>query len=221
MRNFCKSVLLIFQVVLDKKVILIGYSGHAYVVADIAIENRYDIIGYTEKSMAQDNPFNLNYAGYEREIDFFEKNKKIEFIIGIGDNLIREKIYNLITSKNAEINTLISSTASISHSAKIASGTFINRNVTINALAKIGSNVILNTACVIEHECEILDSVHIAPGVVLSGSVFVGERTFIGANSIVKQGVKIGKDVIIGAGSVVLSDVPDGKKIVGNPSRSI
>ena len=213
--------MLIFQVVLDKKVILIGYSGHAYVVADIAIENQFDIIGYTEKSRVENNPFNLNYAGYERDIDFFEKNKELGFIIGIGDNLIREKIYNLITSNNAEITTLISSTASISQSAIINSGTFVNRNVSINAFAKIGKNVILNTACVIEHECEISDSVHIAPGAVLAGNVFVGERSFIGANSVVKQGVKIGKDVIVGAGSVVISDVPDWKKIVGNPIRFI
>lgn len=221
MRSFWKSVLLIFQVVLDKKVILIGYSGHAYVVADIAIENQYDIIGYTEKTRAQNNPFNLNYAGYEREIDFFENKKEIGFIIGIGDNLIREKIYNLITSKNTEVTTLISKTASISHSVRIDNGTFVNRNVSINALAKIGKNVILNTACVIDHECEISDSVHIGPGAVLAGNILVGERTFIGANSVIKQGVIIGKDVIIGAGTVVISDIPDGKKIVGNPSRFI
>jgi sugar O-acyltransferase (sialic acid O-acetyltransferase NeuD family) len=207
--------------VLDKKVILIGYSGHAYVVADIAIENQYNIIGYTEKISAQYNPFNLNYAGYEREIDFFENNKDIGFIIGIGDNLIREKIYNLVTSKNAEIVTLISNAASISQSAKIDSGTFINRNVIINALAKIGKNVVLNTACIIEHECEISDSVHIAPGAVLAGNVIVGQRSFIGANSVIKQGVKIGKDVIVGTGTVVLSDIPDGKKVVGNPNRYI
>lgn len=206
---------------LDKKVILIGYSGHAYVVADIAIENQYEIIGYTEKSRVQNNPFNLSYAGYEREIDFFENKKEIGFIIGIGDNLIREKIYNLIISKNKKVITLISNTASISHSAMIASGTFVNRNVSINALAKIGKNVILNTACVIEHECEISDSVHIAPGAVLAGNVLVGERTFIGANSVIKQGVKIGKDVVVGAGTVVLSDIPDGKKVVGNPNRYI
>lgn len=213
--------MLIFQVVLDKKVILIGYSGHAYVVADIAIENQYNLIGYTEKSRAQNNPFNLSYAGYEKEIDFFENKKEIGFIIGIGDNRIRERIYNLITSKNLVVTTLISNTASISHSVRIDNGTFVNRNVSINALAKIGKNVILNTACIIEHECEISDSVHIAPGAVLAGNVFVGERTFIGANSVIKQGVKIGKDVIIGAGTVVLSDIPDGKKIVGNPSRFI
>ena len=206
---------------LDKKVILIGYSGHAYVVADIALENQCKIIGYTEKSMVQDNPFNLIYAGYEKETDFFENKEEVEFIIGIGDNCIRERIYNLITSKNAEVSTLISKTASISQSVRIDSGTFINRNVSINALAKIGKNVILNTACIIEHECEISDSVHIAPGAVLAGNVFIGKRSFIGANSVIKQGVKIGKDVVVGAGTVVLTDVPDGKKIVGNPIRFI
>lgn len=204
---------------LDKKVILIGYSGHAYVVADIAIENQYEIIGYTEKSKVQNNPFNLSYAGYEKETGFFENKEEVGFLIGIGDNSIREKIYNLITSNNAKITTLISNTASISQSARINSGTFINRNVTINALAKIGKNVILNTACIIEHECEISDSVHIAPGAVLAGNVFVGQRSFIGANSVIKQGVKIGKDVVVGAGTVVVSDIPDGKKIVGNPNR--
>jgi acetyltransferase EpsM len=205
--------------VLDKKVILIGYSGHAYVVADIAIENQFKIIGYTEKSGVQNNPFNLSYAGYEKETDFFENKKEIGFLIGIGNNSIRERIYNLITSKNLEVTTIICNTASISHSARIDSGTFINRNVSINALAKIGKNVILNTACVIDHECEISDSVHIGPGAVLAGNVLVGERTFIGANSVIKQGVQIGKDVIVGAGTVVLCDIPDGKKIVGNPSR--
>lgn len=206
---------------LDKKVILIGYSGHAYVVADIAIENQYEIIGYTEKSRVQNNPFNLNYTGYEKERDYFTDKNEIGFIIGIGDNSIRERIYYFITSKNADVITLISNTASISHSARIDSGTFINRNVTINACAKIGKNVILNTACIIEHECEISDSVHIAPGAVLAGNVFVGQRSFIGANSVIKQGVKIGKDVIVGTGTVVLSDIPDGKKVVGNPNRYI
>ncbi len=206
---------------LDKKIILIGYSGHAYVVADIAIENQFKIIGYTEKSRVQNNPFNLSYAGYEKELDFFENKKGVGFLIGIGNNSIRERIYNLITSKNLEVTTIICNTASISHSAWIDSGTFINRNVTVNALAKIGKNVILNTACIIEHECEISDSVHIAPGAVLAGNVLVGERTFIGANSVIKQGVQIGKDVIVGAGTVVLFDIPDGKKIVGNPSRFI
>ena len=119
---------------LGNKVILIGYSGHAYVVADIALENQYEIIGYTEKSIVKNNPFNLSYAGYENEIGFFEKHKKVQFIIGIGDNLIRERIYNLITSNSMDVPTLICNDASISKSVRLGMGTFVNRNVSINAL---------------------------------------------------------------------------------------
>ena len=205
----------------DKKVILVGYSGHGIVVADIAIENQQELIGYTDIKPVQNNPLNLEYLGKEGDNSFFDKYKNVKFLIGIGDNIIREKIYNFLLQNNRECYSLKSKTADISKTASIGNGTFVNKNVSINALAKIGKNVILNTACIIEHECEISDSVHIAPGVVLAGNVFVGERSFIGANSVVKQGVKIGKDVIIGAGSVVISDVPDGKKIVGNPIRFI
>jgi acetyltransferase EpsM len=207
--------------VLDKKVILIGYSGHGFVVADTAIENKLNLVEYAENSIVQNNPFHLNYAGNESDNDFFVKNMEAKYLIGIGDNNIRERIYNLINEKQGEILTLINQSASISNTASIGNGTFVNKNVAINALTKVGKNVILNTACIIEHDCVIADSVHIAPGAVLAGNVTIGERSFIGANSVIKQGVTIGKDVVVGAGTVVLKDISDGKKIVGNPSRYI
>ena len=203
----------------NNKVILIGYSGHGYVVADIAIENQLNLIGYTEKNEFVINPFQLNYLGDEQHDIFFSKYESAEFIIGIGDNYTREEVFNFIKDQGKTIRNLISSSALISGSVKMGEGIFVNRNVTINALAKIGNNVLLNTSCIIEHECVISDSVHVAPGAVLAGNVFVGERSIIGANSVIKQGVNIGKDVIIGAGTVVINDIPDGKKIVGNPSR--
>lgn len=206
---------------LDNKVILIGYSGHAYVVADIAFENKLNIIGYTENLKKEHNPLLLNYLGHEFDEGFFEKNSDVKFIIGIGENKIREKIYNLLSSKKREIVTLISKKASVSSNAILGNGIFINTNVSVNAFAEIGNNVILNTACIVEHECIIQNSVHIAPGAVLAGGVNVGERTFIGANSVIKQGVKIGKNVVVGAGTVVIHDIPDNKKVVGNPSRFI
>ena len=206
---------------LDNKAILIGYSGHGFIVADTALENQLNIIGYADITEVQSNPFQLIFLGSEKEHDFFEKYNGINFLIGIGDNKIREKIYNLVLENNREVWTSISQSANISKTAKIGSGTFISKNVSINCFAEIGKNVILNTACIIEHECVISDSVHIGPGAVLAGNVIVGERSFIGANSVIKQGLKIGKDVIVGAGTVVLSNISDGKKIVGNPSRFI
>ena len=206
---------------LDKKSILIGYSGHSLVVAETAIENNLNIIGYSDKTKVTFNPFELEYLGFENNENFLPWTHEVSFILGIGDNYLRQKVALLIESKQKTIETVIHSSASISKTVSIGSGTFINKNVSINAFAKIGKNVILNTACIIEHECIISDNVHIAPGAVLAGNVSVGENSFVGANAVVKQGVTIGKDVIIGAGSVIINDIPDGKKIVGNPSRII
>ena len=205
----------------DKKVILIGYSGHGLVVADIAIENQLELIGYTDIKPVQNNPFNLEYLGNEGDNSFFDKYKNVKFLIGIGDNIIREKIYNFLLQNNRECYSLKSKTADISKTSCIGNGTLVNKNVSINAFAQIGNNVIINTACIIEHDCIIGNSSHIAPGAALAGNVNIGERTFIGANSVIKQGVKIGDDVIIGAGSVIINDIPSGKKVVGNPGRYI
>jgi len=205
----------------EDKTILIGYSGHGYVVLDVAIEQGIDILGYSEKNELFENPFNLTYLGFENKDEFIGWNSDIDFILGIGDNKIRQNIAKNIQQKNKRIKTLIHASASISKTAEIGEGTFVNRNVSINALSKIGEIVILNTSCVIEHDCTVGNAAHIAPGAVLAGNVSVGERTFIGANSVVKQGIKIGKDVIIGAGSVVLKNIPDGETWIGNPAKKI
>jgi sugar O-acyltransferase (sialic acid O-acetyltransferase NeuD family) len=207
--------------VYDKKIILIGYSGHGFVVADTALENQLNIIGYTERTISSSNPFHLDYLGDESDSDFLGWTMEAGFLIGVGDNSIREKIFKLVSSKGKNVYTLIHPSSSLSRFSELGTGVFVNRNVSINAFAKIGNNVLLNTGCIIEHECLIGDSAHIAPGAVLAGNVEIGERTFIGANSVIKQGVKIGKDVLVGAGSVVLNNIPTGKRWVGNPGRFI
>lgn len=205
----------------DRKVILIGYSGHAYVVAETALENGLEIIGYTDKEKADSNPYNLSYLGIEKNDDFIGWQREVSFILGIGDNRLRQNIAHFIESKGKTSHTLIHATASISKTSTIGSGTFINKNVSVNALATIGKNVILNTGCIVEHECVLADAVHIAPGAVLAGNVTIGERTFVGANAVLKQGIIVGKDVVIGAGTVVITDIPDGKIVVGNPGKII
>jgi len=216
-----KIGLLIYLVVLDKKIILVGYSGHGLVVADTAFENNLNVIGYTEKFINGINPYNLEYLGDESSPNFDLWGLDVDFILGIGDNILREKIYKHIIKKGGKVISLINSTSSISSFAIIGDGVFVNRNVTVNALANIGNNVILNTGCIIDHECEIQDNVHVAPGAVLAGNVKVSRGTFIGANAVIKQGVVIGENVVVGAGAVVLTNILDGKKIVGNPQRFI
>ena len=206
---------------LDNKTVIIGYSGHAYVVAESYIANGCSINFYTDLNEASTNPFNLTYLGFESDPNFIGWDRSLKYILGIGDNNLREKVAKLIIIKSTILENVIDPYAVISKSANIGNGIFASKGVLVNAFSTIGNFTILNTGCIIDHECEIGTAAHIAPGAVLAGNVKVGDRSFIGANAVVKQGVVIGDDVIIGAGSVVLHNVESNSKLVGNPGRLI
>lgn len=206
---------------LDKKRILMGYSGHGFVVADTAMDAGITLTFYAEFKEQQVNPYDLVYLGFEGAEDFKGWSDDFEFVLGVGDNLIREKIAHRIASKDKKIITLIHPTAAVSTKATFGYGNYIGKNVAVNAFAKIGNGCILNTGSIIEHECRIADFVHIAPGAVLAGNVMVGKGSFIGANAVIKQGVTIGENVVIGAGSVVLKDLENNLIVAGNPAKKL
>ncbi len=206
---------------LNKEVVLVGFSGHGFVVAEAAIASNMNLRYYTDKKQISKNPFDLAYLGFEDDLDFAFWDKEYDYILGIGDNLLRRKTADLLITKKVDLPNVIHPSASISSKVQFGIGNFISRNVSINTLVKIGDLCILNTGCIIEHECIIGNGVHVAPGAVLAGNVEIGDNTFVGANSVIKQGVKIGANVIIGAGSVILKDIADNKKIVGNPGKEI
>ncbi len=204
---------------MKKEAIIIGYSGHAFVLADILLANGYHILGYCDKEEKSKNPYNLNYLGSENDISVLNMLKKNNVFIGIGDNDTRASIFEYLNKELVACPSIIYNTSFISLHVQIGSGTVIMPGVVINSNSKIGNAVICNSSCVIEHECFIGDYSHIAPGAVLAGNVTVGKKTFIGANAVVKQGIKIGDNVIIGAGAVIVKDVSNGLTVYGNPAK--
>mgnify|MGYP003592551279 FL=1 len=202
--------------------ILIGYSGHSYVVHGIFEALGKKVIGYFDNEEKAVNPYNLKYFGQETSEQAFTVLRSDEFFIAIGDNSIRQKIYESFKAQGCLPVNAIHPSAEIDPSAQlIGNGIMISSNVSVNALSKIGNGVICNTGCVIEHECEVGDFVHVGPGTVLCGNVTVGEGSFVGANAVIRQGIHIGKHCMIGAGAVVIKDVPDNTIVAGNPSRDL
>ena len=201
-----------------KKVALIGYSGHAFVIAVTLLEQGFQLEGYYDLEVKQTNPYNLQYLGSDQDI---KKSEGLLYFPSIGSNTIRKKISLKILEDNCSTLTIIHRSSIISSHTQLGSGTFVSAGVLLNAFSRIGDGCILNTGCIIEHECTIANFVHIAPGSVLLGNVRVGEGSLIGANAVIKPGVIIGSNATIGAGSVVLRDIPDGETWAGNPARKI
>ncbi|WKV11360.1 NeuD/PglB/VioB family sugar acetyltransferase [Marivirga harenae] len=198
-----------------------GYSGHAYMVIDVAISIGLNTIAYFEFEKASLNPFNLEFLG--REQDFADQeflNDKIIFP-AVGNNHIRRKLISEIENENWNQTVLADKSSIISSKANVDLSSLIGVKAVVNSLAKVGKGVIINTGSIVEHECVIGDFSHIAPGAILTGGVRVGEMSFIGAGSVVKNGISIGNNVVIGAGSVVLHDVPNNETWVGNPAKKI
>jgi sugar O-acyltransferase (sialic acid O-acetyltransferase NeuD family) len=201
--------------------ILIGYSGHAFVVYGILTAAGKIVTGYCDNEEKKYNPFALQYWGEENSEAAAAAFKTEGFFIAIGDNIIRQKIFNALSNKSLHPANAVHPSAVIDTSASIAPhGVMIAANATINPLVKIGTGAICNTACIIEHECVVGNFAHIAPGAVLCGNVKVGNNSFVGANAVIKQGIVIGNNVIIGAGAVVLKNLPDNITVMGVPAQT-
>jgi len=207
---------------MNKDIILIGYSGHSFVIYDIFTLMGQKVIGYCDSEEKKSNPFKLAYIGSELSKESWKSLSTNKFFVSIGNNLIRARVFRRLEEQGyLPSNNAIHPSSIISKEVSLGKGILVAANATINTLVSIHKGAICNTGSVIEHECKIGAFAHIAPGAVLAGNVMVGSQTFIGANSVVKQGVKIGDNVIIGAGSVILENIPNNVTVVGNPGRII
>ena len=200
------------------KAILLGYSGHGIVVSEAATLSGFQILGYTDRKELSINPYNFDFLGDENDPNFNWEYCN-SYLLGVGSNIIRERIASRVEKAGGKCLTVVHPTSSLASTVVIGEGTFVARNAAVNPLVRIGKNAILNTNCTIDHECIIGNNVHIAPGAVLAGNVVINDGVFIGANAVVKQGVSIGRNATIGAGSVVLRNVEENQVVVGNPAR--
>ena len=171
-----------------KNIVVIGSGGHAKVVADILLKRKevlkeeLNIIGFLDdnfQNLEYREIFNIPILGSLELIEEF-KNKDYEYIIAIGNNLIRKKIAEKYSSLIYYI--AIHPTAVIGNMVTIEEGTVVMANAVINSYSKIGKHCILNTSCVVEHDNRIEDYVHISPNVTLCGGVIIKEKGWMMKN---------------------------------------
>ena len=206
---------------MDKEVIIIGYSDHAYVACDILRAMGKNVVGYCDVEEKTHNPEGLEYMGSESDDKVLDNLQGFECFVAIGNNAVREKICNQLIDHNIALINAVHPSAIISTSAQFGLGVMIGPGSVVNAYAEIQNGVICNSKSVIEHDCVLGSYSHIAPGAILCGGVKISDRTLVGAGAVAKQYIVIGKDVTIGAGTVVVKDVTDGKTVVGNPLREL
>lgn len=192
------------------KLLIVGGGGHGKVVADTAEALSFTDIYFLDTAWPK-----LTKNG-RWEIIGKPSRRSTQMFVALGDNYLRERIFNEFGLQQSPM--LVHPSAIISPSVIVGAGTIIVAGAIVNADAKIGDGAILNTACSVDHDCTIGNFTHISPGVHLAGGVSVGDRTWIGIGAVVHEGVSIGKNVIIGGGSVVINNIEDNVRVRGIPA---
>ena len=191
-----------------KNIVIFGAGGHAHVVADIVRAEGNKVLAFLD-----DDSSKKDRGGSLRD---YEKYQDCEFVIGIGDSKIRERLSKLSLAWH----TAIHPKATISDSAVIGKGTVVMPNAVINADAIVGNHCIINTGAIIEHNDKIGDFSHISVGANLGGTVMVGKRCFIGIGATAKNNIELCDDVIIGAGAVVVNNISVPGLYYGVPAKN-
>lgn len=200
------------------KIVIFGCGGHARSIMNTLLRNHINL-----DILFVDDDAKMG----EKIMDFLVKRdyrleKNDAYIIAVGDNQVRKKIYDDL--QNAHLGkciSVVSDLACVGIAANIGNGTFVAPYAYVGPLADIGNNTIINTGSVVEHETVIGNHTHIAPHATICGRTRIGDNVFCGAGSIVVDKVSVCNNVTIGAGAVVVGDIVESGTYAGVPAKKI
>jgi sugar O-acyltransferase (sialic acid O-acetyltransferase NeuD family) len=153
---------------------------------------------------------------------FFLKTNDFKYTIGIGNPILRKRIFEKFGEIGGIFTSTISPLSNIGHFGnKISEGCNIMTGVVITNDVEIGLGALINLNCTIGHDSRIGNFVEMSPGVHISGNCLIGDFVNIGTNASILPKISIGENVIIGAGSVVTKDIPPNCLVVGIPAKIV
>ena len=195
----------------SKKIIIYGIGKLAeYVSYVFENDSEYEVVAFC----VEENFFNENQTTqlglpiliFENISIKYDPNNYSMFI-AVGNNDVRERIYNESKAQGYSLANYISSKAETWPNLIMGDNTFIGEGSTIQPFVALQKNVIMFSSN-IGHHCNIGNHILISGGY-LAGNVTVGDYTFIGLNATINQNVIIGKYNIIGVGSNISKNTQD------------
>ena len=166
------------------------------------------------------------YAILEAEV---ERYNEIPFVIGIGENTVREFVADRYRTK-LRFTNLIHPSATFGQGQREvlerSSGNIVAAGARFTNGIEVGEFCIFNQNTTVAHDCLVDSFVHVAPGANVSGNVHLKRGCWIGAAAVINQGsnqkkLAVGEGTVIGSGAVVLENCTAGAVYVGVPAKRI
>lgn len=196
-----------------KELLLVGGGGHCKAVMDV-IERigQWRIVGVVERvGCTLSSVAGYPVLGDDQHLSDLVRPGRFALItVGqIRSPEIRERLFCRVKEAGFELPVIVSTTASVSKSARIGAGTVVMNFAHIGPDACVGDNVIVNTGAVIEHDTDVGNHCHISTGALVNGAVTIADGVFVGSGSVCKEGISLGNRCTIGMGVAVRKNIPD------------
>lgn len=205
---------------------ILGASGHAFDIADVAATCGYRVIFVTHR---QDE-----IEGWHHHDPIVEEatalaHERACFAIGIGDNRARAGLAKRI-GEGRRFPSLIHPDTSFGRGTRAAveaaRGSVVMAGARFTGGIVVGDFVTINLGATVSHDVELGNYVNLSPGAHIAGNVRVGEGAWLGIGVAVNQGrpdakLSIGAWTTIGSGAVVTRDCDANSLYVGVPARKM
>ena len=203
---------------------IFGTSGMARYAGDTAWELGLEPF-YVARDKAELDAFAFpGQIILKSDIDCYQD---IGYVIGIGDNSIRQHIAQRYFDR-LRFTNLIHPSSSFGRGQRelleAKRGVIVCAGVRFTTNIQVGNFCIFNLNSTISHDVEIGEFVYVAPGAHVTGNVQIEARAWIGTGVDINQGTEsrkrcIGADTTIGSGAVVVSDCEPNAIYAGIPAR--
>lgn len=201
-------------------VLIFGAGGHGKVVLDILLSSEEKVTGFLDDDKAKHGQ-KINGFKILGDLSFIRRPRSYILVLGIGNNLIREKIFNQAKAMGIAIASALHPCSIIARDVEFGEGVVVMPGAIINSGSILADGVVINTAASVDHDCQLERFCQVWPGAHLAGTVKVGEYSYVGTGAAVIQNIMIGRQVMIGAGAVVVKDIPDRVTAVGVPAKIV
>ncbi|MBO4962394.1 MAG: acetyltransferase [Clostridia bacterium] len=196
------------------KLLIIGAGGHGKVAIDIA-KNYYKTIIIADDFKQGEVLSCKIIGGVEKAL----QGEKCDFFVALGDNKLREQIFDKFVSCGFTAVSLVHPSAIIAEDVVIGRGSIVMAGAVINPSVSIGIGCIINTCSSVDHDCVIDSFTHLCPSTHFAGGVKVGKYNTFGIGTIVINNITICDDAYFGAGAVVVKDVNLSGTYIGVPAK--
>lgn len=207
------------------EIIILGAGSYCAAMIDLAQECGFAPIEIYDDDTSKIGETILDTPVKGTITAFLEKKTNIEgknFIVAIGDNEIRMKVFDKVRANNGITPRLVHPTASISKFAEVGDGCYIQPQVVIWTKVKVHNDCIISPNVVIAHHSNIHRGCLISTSASVGANIDIFEGAFLGMSCNITTGIKsVGENAVIGAGAVVISDVEANTIFAGVPAKML